>query len=198
MKDFDDFDDDLTPNLYDNDFAELKRIQSVPSYFINNKFYPRAQSIAYDAHRQYHAKGGADYFLYAHDIIFNLNTCDEVIVGFLYGAVKYSDLTLEALKKPSYDYNRKIVFPRKIIKAVDAITRRDSEDYFEFINRAKKNIIGRKVIIVDISLNINIIRESNPIAKDEINIEDYKKALEILRSIKKNKLELFLSKCFQR
>ena len=130
-----DFDDHLTPNLYDNDFAELKRIQSDPSYFINNKFYPRAQSIAYDAHRKYHAKGGVDFFLHAHDIIKKLNTCDEVMVGFLYGAVKYSDLNLEELKKPSFHYNKKIIFPRKIIKAVDAITRRDSEDYFEFINR---------------------------------------------------------------
>ena len=186
MKDFDDFDDDLAPYLHDNDFAELKRIQSDPSYFINNKFYPRAQSIAYDAHRKYHAKGGVDFFLHAHDITKKLNTCDEVIVGFLYGAVKYSDLNLEKLKKEG--------FPRNIIKAVDAITRRDSEDYFEFINRAKKNIIGRKVIIVDISLNMNLIRESNPMAKDEINIEDYKKALAILRSIKKNKFSLFLSK----
>ena len=129
-----DFDDDLIPYLHDNDFAELKRIQSDPSYFINNKFYPRAQSIAYDAHRKYHAKGGVDFFLHAHDIIKKLNTCDEVIVGFLYGAVKYSDLNLKELKKEG--------FPRNIIKAVDAITRRDSEDYFEFINRAKKNIIG--------------------------------------------------------
>ena len=186
MKDFDDFDDDLAPYLHDNDFAELKRIQSDPSYFINNKFYPRAQSIAYDAHRKYHAKGGVDFFLHAHDIIKKLNTCDEVMVGFLYGAIKYSDLTFKELKKEG--------FPRNIIKAVDAITRRDSEDYFEFINRAKKNIIGRKVIIVDISLNMNLIRESNPMAKDEINIEDYKKALAILRSIKKNKFSLFLSK----
>ena len=190
MKDFDDFDDDLTPYLHDNDFAELKRIQSDPSYFINNKFYPRAQSIAYDAHRKYHAKSGVDYFFHAHDIIKKLNTCDEVIVGFLYGAVKYSDLNLEKLKKEG--------FPRNIIKAVDAITRRDSEDYFEFTNRAKKNIIGRKVIIVDISLNMNLNRESNPMAKDEVNIEDYKKAIEILRSVKKNKLELFLSKWYNR
>ena len=189
-----DFDDHLTPNLYDNDFAELKRIQSDPSYFINNKFYPRAQSIAYDAHRKYHAKGGVDFFLHAHDIIKKLNTCDEVMVGFLYGAVKYSDLNLEELKKPSFHYNKKIIFPRKIIKAVDAITSRDSEDYFEFINRAKKNIIGRKVLIIDINLNIDLLRKSNPIVKDKINIEDYKKALEILRSVKKNKLELFLSK----
>ena len=94
-----DFDDDLTPYLHDNDFAELKRIQSDPSYFINNKFYPRAQSIAYDAHRKYHAKSGVDYFFHAHDIIKKLNTCDEVIVGFLYGAVKYSDLNLEEIKK---------------------------------------------------------------------------------------------------
>ena len=189
-----DFDDHLTPNLYDNDFAELKRIQSDPSYFINNKFYPRAQSIAYDAHRKYHAKGGVDFFLHAHDIIKKLNTCDEVMVGFLYGAVKYSDLNLEKLKKPSFHYNKKTIFPRKIIKAVDAISRRVSEDYFEFINRAKKNIIGRKVLIIDINLNIDLLRKSNPIVKDKINIEDYKKALEILRSVKKNKLELFLSK----
>ena len=40
-----DFDDDGTPYLYENDLAELKRIQSDPSYFINNKFYPRTQTI---------------------------------------------------------------------------------------------------------------------------------------------------------
>ena len=117
------------------------------------------------------------------------------LTGALAGlAHEYSDLNLEELKKPSFHYNKKTIFPRKIIKTVDAITRRDSEDYFEFINRAKKNIIGRKVIIVDISLNMNLNRESNPMAKDEVNIEDYKKAIEILRSVKKNKLELFLSK----
>ena len=44
---------------------------------------------------------------------------------------------------------------------------------------------------------MNLNRESNPMAKDEVNIEDYKKALEILRSVKKNKLELFLSKWLQ-
>ena len=193
-----DFYDHLTPNLYDNDFAELKRIQSDPSYFINNKFYPRAQTIAYDAHRKYHAKNGVDYFFHAQDIIKKLNTCDEVIVGFLYSAVKYSDLNFKELKKPSFHYNKKIIFPRKIIKAVDAITRRDSEDYFEFINRAKKNIIGRKVLIIDINLNIDLLRKSNPIVKDKINVEDYRKALEILRSVKKNKLELFLSKWYNR
>jgi (p)ppGpp synthase/HD superfamily hydrolase len=185
-----DFDDDLIPYLHDNDFAELKRIQSDPSYFINNKFYPRAQSIAYDSHRKYHAKSGVDYFLHAHDIIKKLNTCDEVIVGFLYGAVKYSDLNLKELKKEG--------FPRKIIKAVDAITRRDSEDYFEFINRAKKNIIGRKVLIIDTNLNIDLLRKSNSIEKDKINVEDYRKALAILRSVKKNKLELFLSNWYNR
>ena len=184
MNDMDDFDN--IPNLWENDFAELKRIQSDPSYFANNKFYARAQNIAYNAHHDYLRKTDADYFFHAHDIIKKLNTCDEVIIGFLYGAIKYSDLTFKTLKKEG--------FPRKIIKAVDAITRRDSEDYFEFINRAKKNIIGRKVLIIDINLNIDLLKKSDPIIKDEVSIKDYRKALEILRSVKKNKLELFLSK----
>ena len=72
------------------------------------------------------------------------------------------------------------------------------------ITSAGKKFINRKGIIYvpnnsnghSYSKNLKEILEKEGIRCFEINTDnkDYKKALEILRSVKKNKLELFLSK----
>ena len=56
----------------------------------------------------------------------------------------------------------------------------------------------KEIPYLNTNLNIDLLRKSNSIEKDKINVEDYRKALAILRSVKKNKLELFLSNWYNR
>ena len=69
-------------------------------------------------------------------------------------------------------------YPQEIIDALDAITRREDETYFEYINRVKENKIARQVKIYDLEDNLSENRINN------INtslIKRYRKAMVILK-----------------
>jgi len=66
-------------------------------------------------------------------------------------------------------------FPREIVDAVDAMTRRDNETYFEYLDRCIQNPIAIIVKEADIRDNLRT-------AKDTM-VTRYKKSLEIIRSL---------------
>ena len=59
---------------------------------------------------------------------------------------------------------------------VDSLTRRETEAYEEFINRAKLNPNGRKVNLADIEDNMDIKRISEPTEKDRERLKKYHRA----------------------
>ncbi len=59
------------------------------------------------------------------------------------------------------------IFIRRVITAVDALTRRDGEDYSDFIYRVAKNEDARKVKLSDLKDNMNLTR-----IKRVLNVED--------------------------
>jgi len=63
------------------------------------------------------------------------------------------------------------------VQAVDAITRRDDEDYREYILRVKKNHLARFVKIADIEHNL----ESFDHKKNKSRTDKYKLAIEVLK-----------------
>lgn len=78
---------------------------------------------------------------------------------------------------PAYtlDTLRKLGFPEIVVDAVDSVTRRDGEMYFDFIDRAGRNLIGRLVKIEDIRDNIASLPES-----EKSMLDRYKKSLKRL------------------
>ncbi len=48
--------------------------------------------------------------------------------------------------------------PAEVVKAIVCLTKNEGEDYQDFVTRAKKNILARKVKIADIEDNINVLR----------------------------------------
>jgi hypothetical protein len=67
-------------------------------------------------------------------------------------------------------------FSEEVLLAVDCLTRRNGEDYDEFVARAQANPIACRVKIADLEDNMNVKRLGEMTAKDLARIEEYHRA----------------------
>lgn len=134
----------------------------------------RAVSLAATAHGRQKDKGGSAYILHPMRIAYRCKTDDERIVAMLHdvcedGAVFRINPALI-----------KDIFPLNIADAVDAITRKDCETYMEYISRCYENDLAKKVKILDLEDNMNILRIGNLKDDDVERLNKYKKAYKFL------------------
>ena len=135
----------------------------------------RAIEIAVQAHKGTSDKGGSPYILHPLAVMHNLDTDDEKIVGVLHDVVEDTQWTFEKLLDEGFSVT--------VVNALRSVTKQGGgEDYFDFIQRAKKNPLGRKVKIADIQHNMDVTRIKVISDKDATRLNKYKKALEILIS----------------
>ena len=66
---------------------------------------------------------------------------------------------------------------------MSTITKKDGEDYEEYLNRVKQNPIALRVKIADMEHNSDISRIPNPTEKDLNRLEKYKIRLRELREV---------------
>ena len=111
-------------------------------------------------------KAGVPYINHIMCVAFQMNSENEIIVALLHDILEDTSFELSEIKE---------LFGDEICDAVDAITRRDSEDYFNYISRVKKNSLASRVKIADLRHNMS---RRNNISESLYN--RYKKALEIL------------------
>ena len=134
----------------------------------------KAIDISYNAaHKGQYDKAGKPYATHPIYVATKMKTNKEIIVALLHDVIEDTKLSLEDLIEEG--------FPHEIIEAIDAITKKPEEDYFEYIKRVKKNPLARKIKIEDLKHNMNLKRIDEPTEKDYERVEKYKKALEILR-----------------
>jgi (p)ppGpp synthase/HD superfamily hydrolase len=128
-----------------------------------------AISLAVKAHRRRKDKGGAAYILHSLRVMLRMKTKDERIVAVLHDVVEDTKYTLEDLRKAGYF--------QKILRSLDYLTKRESEEYDQFIKRVKRNPLARKVKIVDIEDNLDLARIRKPKKRDFKRIDKYRRAL---------------------
>jgi len=138
-----------------------------------------ATKLAEDAHKEALDKGGNPYIGHPLRVMSSMNTTDEKIVAVLHDAIEDSPLTLEDLSL--------LGFSSSILKALDAITKRDGENYEVYLGRVVVNPIALKVKIADITDNMDISRISNPTPKDYRRLKKYKSVLPRLQAIQERK-----------
>ena len=135
------------------DFLQLKQntIKLINKYFKDKK-----------------DKGGNDYIKHLYAVAENIEdeayekVMDDnsslakyyqksIIVGFLHDILEDTECTEEELREIGCD--------DEIIEAIKSVTRRkDEQYYFDFIERARKNDIGRIVKIYDLENNMDVRR----------------------------------------
>lgn len=129
-------------------------------------FY-RAAKIAEQAHASQHDKTGGPYIDHCRRVVDAVETMDQKVVAYLHDV-------LEKGEGWSRTRLEEAGFGPTIAAAVDAMTRRDGEDYFAFVRRAASNPLALPVKRADLTDNIWQSRQIGaPTAK-------YEEALRIL------------------
>jgi (p)ppGpp synthase/HD superfamily hydrolase len=136
----------------------------------------RAIIIAAEGHRGRKDKAGSPYILQPLRMMLRLSSPDERIVAVLHDVV-------EDCPGWTFDRLRDEGFSDEIIAALDAVTKRDGEDYEDFARRAAANPIGRNVKLADLSDNCDLSRIAEPTEADYQRIEKYQRAINLIHSI---------------
>ena len=130
----------------------------------------KAILIATKSHQGQIDKAGQPYILHPLRVMFSRKNETERICAMLHDVIEDTDITLDCLRSEG--------FSEEILIALDALTRRESETYDEFIDRIINNNIASHVKLADLCDNMDILRIKNPTKKDYERIEKYRKAAE--------------------
>ena len=136
--------------------------------------------LALKAHRGQVDKAGKPYILHALRVMLALDTETEMIAGVLHDVIEDSGYSLSDLKKMGYSDD--------IITALNCLTKKDPEDYEDFIERIKTSLIAVRVKLADLEDNMNISRLANPGKEDFNRLEKYRKAYLNLTNFYNNKV----------
>ncbi len=137
----------------------------------------KAQQIAKDAHQGQLDKAGKPYIEHPLRVMNSLETVEAKIVAVLHDTVEDSDLTLDTLVD--------LGFPPQIVNAIDAITKRQGEDYNDYIDRVTSNPLALQVKIADMRDNMDMNRLPHPTERDYQRLRKYQKTLPRLLSASK-------------
>ena len=86
----------------------------------------------------------------------------------MHDIIEDTDYTIENLRGNGYS--------RQVLKAIDCLTKRDGEDYDEYLSRCKSNPIASKVKIADLEDNMDIKRFNVLKEKDLKRLNKYLRA----------------------
>lgn len=137
----------------------------------------KAVSDAMYFHQTQIDKAGQPYFFHVIYVALSLQDADvpTKIAALLHDSVEDGHCTLNYIKE---------VYGNEIAQYVDTLTRRDTETYFEYINRIKNSGLQNCIEIkkADLKHNMQLDRFDVPSTADIIRCNRYKKALRILEA----------------
>lgn len=116
----------------------------------------KAIQIALTAHRGQVDRGGELYILHPIRVMIAQKSTTEKICAILHDVVEDTDVTLEYLGREG--------LTREMLVAIEALTKRDGEDYEDYIGRITLNAIAMKVKLADLKDNMDLsrIKHSDP------------------------------------
>lgn len=132
-----------------------------------------AIQIATEAHDGQEDKGGAPYILHPLRVMMSVDGARERIAAVLHDVAEDCPAwPLERLRQQN--------FSGAVCDALDALTRRHGEDYWDFIDRCGNNSIARIVKLADLKDNLDLSRIKAPTEKDCDRMRKYVRASVLL------------------
>lgn len=134
----------------------------------------KAYNISREAHYGQVDKGGQPYWFHIHAVATQMDTEEEMAVGFLHDTLEDTDLTAEDLLNAG--------IPENVVDAVKVMTHDPAVPYMDYIASIKENPLARKVKIADLKHNSCLFRLSEVTEKDIERCRKYLDALQVLIS----------------
>lgn len=136
----------------------------------------RAIALAARAHEdETDSKTGEAYMLHVMRVTLAVRGEKERIVAALHDVVEHvDDWTFHRLREAGV--------PEEIVEAVDALTRREGEDYLDFARRAAANSLAKPVKIADLRDNLDAVLRTTAPGEREEKARKYRDALELMET----------------
>ncbi len=128
--------------------------------------------LALRAHTGQKDKYGRPYILHPLRVMARMETEAEQTVALLHDVVEDSLYTLDDLREQGYS--------EEIVVAVDALSKREGEEYFAFVRRAMVNPLARRVKQGDLEDNMDIRRMTEITEEAHTRLQKYLKAWEMV------------------
>jgi (p)ppGpp synthase/HD superfamily hydrolase len=136
----------------------------------------KAIGIAVEAHCGQKDRYGALYILHPLRVMARLDTLNEKVVGVLHDVVEDTRWTFKDLAREG--------FPQNILDALDCVTKRDGEDYADFVVRSASRPLAKRVKLADLEDNMDLRRMTEVDQKDLSRLEKYVKAWRYLSGLR--------------
>jgi (p)ppGpp synthase/HD superfamily hydrolase len=134
----------------------------------------RAIRIAVKAHRGQEYEAGVPYVLHPLRVMLRMRTDEERIVALLHDVVEHTAWTLNDLLKEG--------FHRRIVRAVEQLTKRPGEAYDTYIDRLRPHRLARRVKLADLADNLAQCLYPQPTADDRRRVAKYRATMRRLQS----------------
>ena len=141
----------------------------------------KAIRIAAVAHGEQLDKSGRPYILHPIRVLqrCELHPVDVQIVAVLHDVVEDTPMTLEDLRAHGFN--------ETVVAGVDAMSKRDGEDFFEYVRRCSRNPIGCVVKLADMEDNSDPIRKFQG---DAERLVRYSKARQIVEEAMRERRQI--------
>ena len=132
--------------------------------------------LAVEAHAGDTDKAGATYIRHPLRLMQQMETEKERVVAVLHDVVEDTAYGLDDIEEE---------FDAEICDAVDAVTKREGEEYDDLIDRAAANPVACSVKIADLEDNMDVTRLDSVDADLGERLEKYHRSWERLTSVEK-------------
>ena len=136
-----------------------------------NEMFFKALTIATKAHEGQTDKAGEQYILHPITVASQLEDETDQIVALLHDVLEDTSVSKEELATD---------FGEEIMEALDYLTKRDDENYFDYIRRAGQNPIAKRVKKADLLHNMELGRLDAFSDESDLMFEKYEKAYAML------------------
>jgi (p)ppGpp synthase/HD superfamily hydrolase len=137
--------------------------------------------IALEAHAGQKDKAGWPYVLHPIRMMLKMDSEIGMAAALLHDVLEDSNFTAETLREEG--------IPPEVVEAVLCLTRQENEPYEDFIERAAKNPIARKVKKADLEDNIDLLRLREIRDRDVERLKKYHIAWNRIKSVPAEKGE---------
>lgn len=132
----------------------------------------KAMSVAVAAHEGQVDKAGAPYIYHPVRVALCCSGWKEKAVALLHDVIEDGGAGEADLLDAG--------FPEDVVTAVSCLTKKDGEDYMDYVRRVGKNSLARSVKIMDLADNMDVSRLGG---RPHWKLDLYREALEYLESL---------------
>src|SRR5688572_15777823 len=132
---------------------------------MNTNLVEKAIGIAVTAHRGQTDKADAPYILHPLRLMCRMESDTARIVAVLHDVIEDTTVTAEDLRREG--------FPDEVLDALACVTKREGEEYADFVRRAATNPVARRVKLADLEDNMDARRLTVVTEKDAKRMTKY-------------------------